>query len=626
MKNLLAIAALLLAAVCYGQTYTPILNPILQGTGSFSAVLTGTGSIVLTGSTSTLFGLNSTSYTATIWIDATTGSNSTAQIGQPFLPFSGPVAAQNAATSASLTSVQFVVRPGTYTVAAAIVKPGTMNEEWVAPYGTATFTAVANLNDQILRSANITNSTNTTSGTTSIRVAGIAFNGNGMNQSTGYYPTVWINGETNVVFEHDQFFNPHKYCLLGTNLAYFFMDDLQFNSTGGSNQDGLHLLGPQNGFVGNVTGQTEDDLVAVITDEGAIPGQSWTSNGATVSGDFGRLTENVTVKNIIAINRGSQDVRLRSNSFLETNIKVDTVLGSANTGNPVVTIDTDVSQPSGHSFSAITLANVDSVVQSATTGAEIWVNTNSISDLTVTNLGFHPILGSYSVSGATYYPVQGVLIAPSASLGSLIISGANMDYTVSQSPGGVFGGSTLLANAGYVGNIAIAGAVMAPTATSSYSSYLYTDGGTGTYGALTIANSHTVNTNTAIGLTLTQTGTMRLSNVTMTGANTGSLVTVTSVSAGTVNFANSASDGTGGLIGGLGGTWNANVAQNITTLTVSGLPTATTSAGFPGSTGAQFMVTDSTVSMSGTTVGTTPPGTGSLSVMVVSKGTAFVIP
>lgn len=276
-------------------------------------------------------------------------------------------------------------------------------------------------------------------------------------------------------------------------------------------------------------------------------------------------------------------------------------------------------------------------------------STNSTTGAIVDSGGLGVAGAIFGTTASFTTVTTGAIVGPSATNTITFGNGSTMQF--GSSGGGFVFNSTLIMNGdisvgtptgphlrsnGTGNNILILG-----SAVSGFGSGLNFGGATASYSAFT---SDAVNdlqvVSGAMGTTWNDASTTTASTVadrfifaiaapTLTASNH----VVTYSAASTFEVGGAPTSATTSLV--IGVPYSVNVKSGMTQLagghldgntTVSALPTATTSAGFLGSPGVMRTVTDSSVTVSSTTVGTAPSGSGSNTVPVFSTGSAWIIP
>ena len=123
-------------------------------------------------------------------------------------------------------------------------------------------------------------------------------------------------GITNLTLRGMTLKDPDCYCIELTDIVGFIVEDIVFDCNDRTpNQDGLHIDGyARDGYIRNLRGHTNDDLVALNSDEG---------NWRSPSNDI----ENITIDGIYGGDDGYTAVRLLSRNARVNNIVIRNVYG-----------------------------------------------------------------------------------------------------------------------------------------------------------------------------------------------------------------------------------------------------------------------------------------------------------
>jgi len=123
-------------------------------------------------------------------------------------------------------------------------------------------------------------------------------------------------GVTNLTLRGMTMKDPDSYCIELTDIEGFLVENITFDCNDATlNQDGLHIDGwARNGYVRNLRGHTNDDLVALNSDEG-----NWRSPSNDIT--------NVTIDGIYGGDDGYTAVRLLSRNARVSNVTIRNVFG-----------------------------------------------------------------------------------------------------------------------------------------------------------------------------------------------------------------------------------------------------------------------------------------------------------
>lgn len=130
-----------------------------------------------------------------------------------------------------------------------------------------------------------------------------------------------FDGVENLTIRDIVYKNPSCYAMQLLNLDRFTVENITFDyNFRNPNMDGVHVQGPaKNGFIRNIKGATNDDLVALNCNDGYI---NWEPEGIS-SGDI----ENIVIDGLFAEN-GFTGVRLLSCGNKLSNISIRNIFGT----------------------------------------------------------------------------------------------------------------------------------------------------------------------------------------------------------------------------------------------------------------------------------------------------------
>lgn len=130
-----------------------------------------------------------------------------------------------------------------------------------------------------------------------------------------------FDGVENLTIKDTVYKNPSCYAMQLLNLDKFTVENITFNyNFRNPNMDGVHVQGPaRHGFIKNIKGATNDDLVALNCNDGYI---NWEPDGVS-SGDI----ENIVIDGLFAEN-GFTGVRLLSCGNKLRNISIRNIFGT----------------------------------------------------------------------------------------------------------------------------------------------------------------------------------------------------------------------------------------------------------------------------------------------------------
>ena len=259
---------------------------------TFTATNSFTGPLTVTTTSNTLF------------VDAVTGNDTTAKVGQRFLAWKTVAAA--AATST--TGQTIYCWPGTFTESSTVLIPSGVRLTG-AGSKTTTIAATTNMGAYL-----VANKSYVAGGDSNIEVDNLTFNGNGASQATGwdFGQMLFFNGVDHSYFHDLSLINSKEFNLHLPGLSDSTIQNIYVShNPNNGNGDGVHLNGPQRVRVVNVHGITNDAYVAVVTSEnGVVSAQFWagtdvddvtiegvTSEGYNTTGSGSRVGVGVQVLN-----------------------------------------------------------------------------------------------------------------------------------------------------------------------------------------------------------------------------------------------------------------------------------------------------------------------------------------
>ena len=158
-----------------------------------------------------------------------------------------------------------------------------------------------------------------------ITVEGGTWDGNNVQQKRGPYRrpgtpgggdinqlTVFA-GIANLTLRGMTLKDPDCYCIELTDIDGFLVEDIVFDCNDRTlNQDGLHIDGwARNGYVRNLRGHTNDDLVALNSDEGAWRSPSNDITNVTIDGVYGG-DDGYTAVRLLSRNAQVRDIVIRN--------------------------------------------------------------------------------------------------------------------------------------------------------------------------------------------------------------------------------------------------------------------------------------------------------------------------
>ena len=298
-----------------------------SGSNSFSGTVTGSGFLNVTGSLSA-YQFTTNSASQQIWIDATTGNDTTGAVGQRNRPFLTLGAATAAASTTSPTV--FNLSPGSFTTSTTT---NLYSGWWLNGAG---------VNSTIVTKGNGVNNYGiySASGSSDMAITNLTWKGNNANNTwtlTTSPVAGWDFGEEwmfwmplRLRIENVQVVNATKYAIHILAPTYLWTSNLAFSfSSPIVNQDGIHVQAPTHWVGAGFTGTTGDDAVAITTAEGPTSYSSdvWPSGNAT----------DVNLKGIDVNSVNASELRLDVDTTTTsmTDIKADGMVGQNAIAPPV---------------------------------------------------------------------------------------------------------------------------------------------------------------------------------------------------------------------------------------------------------------------------------------------------